>query len=101
MVECYFQQNCRLKPTTLLKVTLERGCFSRFLKYVNGTKLCKAFRVIDLADFRAGGTYDPPLPALQKRQPKSPRRIVLKTAWIRKNQTVVKKIKSELVCKRI
>ena len=87
MVECYFQQSCRLKPTTLLKVTLDRGCFSRFLKYVNGTKLCKAFRVIDLAgvrSFRVGGIYDPPLPALQKRQPKSPRRIVLKTAWIRK-----------------
>ena len=29
---------CRLKPVTLLKVTLPHGCFSRFLKFTNGTK---------------------------------------------------------------
>ena len=32
---------CRLKPTTLLKLTLFHGCFSRFLNCTNGTKLRK------------------------------------------------------------
>ena len=32
---------CRLKPTTLLKLTLFHGCFSRFLNCTNGIKLRK------------------------------------------------------------
>ena len=28
--ECYFQQRCRVKPATLLKVILFHGCFSSF-----------------------------------------------------------------------
>ena len=35
MEEYYF---CRLKPATLLKVTVLHGCFSRFLNCTNGTK---------------------------------------------------------------
>ena len=31
----------RLKPATLLKVTVLHGCFSSFLNWTNGTKLCK------------------------------------------------------------
>ena len=31
-----------VKPATLLKVTLLRGCFSRFLNCTNDNKLCKA-----------------------------------------------------------
>ena len=33
---------CKLKPATLLKVTLLHGCFSRFLNCTNGTKSRKA-----------------------------------------------------------
>ena len=32
---------CRLQPSTLLKVTLLHGCFSGSLNCRNGTKLCK------------------------------------------------------------
>ena len=42
MEECQFELSCRLKPVTLLKVTLIHGCFSRFSNYTNGTKLRKA-----------------------------------------------------------
>ena len=44
MEECYFC--CRLKPATLLKVTLLHGCFSRFLNCTNGTKSRKAPQMI-------------------------------------------------------
>ena len=36
----------RLQPTTLLKVTLLHGCFSRFLNCTNGTKLRKTSHMI-------------------------------------------------------
>ena len=34
--------SCRLKPATLLKLTLLHGCFSRFLNCANVTKLRNA-----------------------------------------------------------
>ena len=34
----FVQLSCRLKPATLLKLTLFHGCFSRFLNCANGTK---------------------------------------------------------------
>ena len=42
MEECYFKLSCRLKPATLLKVTLLHRRFSRFLNCVNSTKLRNA-----------------------------------------------------------
>ena len=36
----------RLKPGTLLKVTLLRGCFSRFLNCADGTKSQKASQIL-------------------------------------------------------
>ena len=38
----YVSTGHMLKPTTLLKVTLFHGCFSRFLDCTNGTKSRKA-----------------------------------------------------------
>ena len=35
---CTISKMCRLKPATLLKLTLLHGCFSRFLNCTNGTK---------------------------------------------------------------
>ena len=35
----------KVKPATLLKVTLLHGCFSRFLNRVNGTKSQKASQI--------------------------------------------------------
>ena len=35
----------KLKPATLIKVTLPHGCFSRFLNCINGTKLRKASHI--------------------------------------------------------
>ena len=39
----------RLKPATLLKVTLLHGCFSTFLKFRNGTQWRKASHLINAA----------------------------------------------------
>ena len=44
-----------VKPATPLKVTLLRGCFSRFLNYKNGTKSCKASHM--LADIILAKNY--------------------------------------------
>ena len=38
--------SCRLKPATLLKVTLLHGCFSRFLNCADFTKLHKTSQII-------------------------------------------------------
>ena len=43
MEEYYFYSSCRLKPATLLKVTLLRGFLSRFLNYINSTKSRKTY----------------------------------------------------------
>ena len=46
---------CRLKPTTLPKLTLFHGCFSRFLNGTNGTKTRNAPRIIRINhDFSSG-----------------------------------------------
>ena len=39
--------SCRLKPETLLKVTLLYGCFSHFLNCTNGTKSRNATHLLD------------------------------------------------------
>ena len=46
MEEYCFQQSYRLKPSTLLKVTLVHGFFSRFLNCANGAKLRKVSHMI-------------------------------------------------------
>ena len=43
--------NCRLKPATLLKLTLLHGCFSRFLNCTNGTKSCNAPHMVQWMKF--------------------------------------------------
>ena len=43
--EVSFLVKLQAKPTTLLKVTLFHGCFSRFLNCTNGTKLRNASHI--------------------------------------------------------
>ena len=50
---CGFESSCRLKPITLLKVSLLHWCFSRVLNctngdYTNGTKSRKASQIINV-----------------------------------------------------
>ena len=52
MEECYF----RLKPATLLKVSLLHGCFLRFLNSTNGTNSRKASHFILCHEFLGEGT---------------------------------------------
>ena len=52
MEECYFSENCRLKPATLLKVTLLHGCFACFFKF------CKWYQHITLHFLWRNSTKD-------------------------------------------
>ena len=46
MEECKLQGICRLKPATLLKLTLLHGCFSLFLNCANGAKWRNALQMV-------------------------------------------------------